>query len=39
VRRWGKELRFQRLRHKMDIEKMGLLDSNDDFMINDKLRM
>ena len=28
VRRWGKELRFQRLRDTTDIEKMGLLDGN-----------
>jgi hypothetical protein len=39
VRRWGKELRFQKLRDRSDIEKLGPLDTHDDFMINEKIRV
>jgi hypothetical protein len=39
VRRWGKELRFQKLRARMDVEKMGLLDVNNDLMLDEKTRL
>jgi hypothetical protein len=29
VRRWGKELRFQRLRDRMDLESLGFLEKNE----------
>jgi hypothetical protein len=29
VRRWGKELRFQRLRDRMDVESLGFLEKNE----------
>jgi polyferredoxin len=39
VRRWGKELRFQKLRADMDVEKMGLLDVSKDRMMDEKTHL
>jgi hypothetical protein len=36
VRRWGKELRFIKLRDRADVEKMGVLDQGHDIMIDEK---
>lgn len=36
VRRWGKELRFQRLRARVDEEKMGVLGTETEFMRDEK---
>ncbi|KAH7076164.1 hypothetical protein FB567DRAFT_608837 [Paraphoma chrysanthemicola] len=39
VRRWGKELRFLRLRDRTDVEKRGMLGEEVGFMSDDKTRL
>jgi hypothetical protein len=36
VRRWGKELHFQKLRNRSDVESIGLFDAKNDFMMDEK---
>jgi hypothetical protein len=39
VRRWGRELKFQKLRDRSDVEKMGVLDEEVAFMTDVKTRL
>jgi hypothetical protein len=39
VRRWGQELRFQKIRDRTDVEKMGVLDESSDTMTDEQTRL